>query len=294
MTEEKKVTAAMVKELRARTDAPMMDCKKALQEAAGDQEEAVDVLRKKGIAKASKRASRVASDGKVAVFSEADQSALMMEMNSETDFVAKDASFTAFVQEVGSLALAKRLDASDAVMALEHQGRSLEAQRCDLMTKLGENIQLRRLALMVAEEGEHVLAYAHGMRIGVMVRVHGGDEALAKDIAMHVAAMNPLALNEASMDAAVLEREAAIYREQAAASGKPDNIIEKMVAGRIQKYLKANTLVHQPFVKNPDKTIADLLKDHQAELRAFVRFELGEGIEKEEKDFAQEVMDQLK
>lgn len=294
MSSENKITAAMVKELRGLTDAPMMDCKRALQEAEGDMEIAKEKLFAKGMAKAGKRASRVAADGVISIAADKSKAAVMLEVNCETDFVGKDKNFTEFVQLLNAAALDNQLEAVDALMALEHESKSFEDLRCELVAKLGENIQVRRMAMLQAGDNEKVTAYLHGVRIGVLVCVRGGDDSLGKDIAMHIAAMNPLALNEESMDAEVVSKERALYLEQAAESGKPADIVEKMVDGRIKKYLKENTLVHQQFVKDPDLTVANLLKQHDAEVVSFVRFELAEGIEKEEKDFAQEVMEQLK
>jgi elongation factor Ts len=281
----------MVKELRERTGAGMMECKKALVESGGDIDSAVELLRKSGQAKADKKSGRVAADGGVVISTDGLKAA-MVEINSETDFVAKDDNFINFATAVGAVVLAG--DASD-VEALSasslDDGRTIEAARTELVTKVGENISVRRFARI--EAADHLGSYAHGARIGAMVSLQGGDEELARDIAMHIAATNPICIDEDGVPADTLERERRIFAEQAAESGKPADIVEKMVSGRVAKYLKDITLVGQPFVKDPDTTVGKLLKSAGAEVKGFVRFEVGEGIEKKVDNFVEEVMSQV-
>ena len=286
------VTASLVKELRERTGAGMMECKKALVATNGDLEAAAEELRKSGQAKADKKSSRVAADGRVVVATDAEK-AVIVEVNSETDFVAKDENFIAFAEAVAAAALAS---GTTDVEALASQsiagGASVEQARTDLVTKVGENISVRRVALL---EGTGPMGhYTHGARIGAVVLLDGGDAALARDIAMHVAAVNPVCVDEAGVPAETLDRERRILSEQAASSGKPPEIVEKMISGRIAKFLKEITLVGQPFVKDPDLTVGKLLKNAGASVQSFVRFEVGEGIEKKADNFVEEVMSQVK
>jgi elongation factor Ts len=285
------ITAAQVKELRERTGAGMMECKKALVETAGDMEAAIEHLRKSGLAKADKKAGRVAAEGAVVHASEGGR-AVLVEVNSETDFVAKDDNFRRFAEEVATLAMS-----ADDVEALNGlamaSGSTVEEARQQLVAKIGENVQVRRMAKLDAGDGV-VGSYIHGGRIGVMVAVSGGDEELARDIAMHVAALNPAYRDVADVPADVLAKEKEILIAQAADSGKPADIIEKMVAGRLNKHLAEITLTGQPFVKDGDVTVGKLLKSKGAEVKAFIRLEVGEGIEKEESDFAAEVMQQAR
>jgi len=285
------ITAAQVKELRERTGAGMMECKKALVETSGDMESAVEHLRKSGLAKADKKASRVAAEGAVVEASSGDLSVLV-EVNSETDFVAKDDNFRNFAEEVARLAL-ESSDVDELMGKGMASGSTVEDARQQLVSKVGENVQVRRLAHMKADGGA-VGTYIHGGRIGVMVSVSGGDEALARDIAMHVAALNPEFRDVADVPAEVLAKEKDILASQAAESGKPADIVEKMVQGRLNKRLAEITLTGQPFVKDGDVTVAQLLKDKGASVTAFIRLEVGEGIEKEETDFAAEVMQQAR
>lgn len=285
------ITASMVKELRERTGAGMMECKKALVETNGDLDAAAEALRKSGQAKADKKASRVAADGRVVISKDAGK-AVIVEVNSETDFVAKDENFVAFADSVTAVVLAS--DVTDvASLAVQDigDGRSVEQARTDLIQKIGENISVRR-AQMVASDGP-IGVYTHGARIGAIVALNGGDEELAHDIAMHVAAINPTCIDESGVPADVLEREKRIFSEQAAESGKPPEIVEKMVTGRVAKFLKEITLVGQPFVKDPDVSVGKLLKGVDASVVSFVRFEVGEGIEKKEDNFVEEVMAQV-
>lgn len=281
----------MVKELRERTGAGMMECKKALLETAGDAEAAVELLRKSGKAKADKKAGRVAADGLVVVASDGGRAAIV-EVNSETDFVAKDENFVAFANAVADTALAAGIDDIDTLNGqVLDDGRTVEAARTELVAKVGEKISVRRVAQIDA--ADHLGYYIHGARIGAVVALTGGDADLARDIAMHVAATNPECIDADGVPADVLERERRIFSEQAAESGKPAEIIEKMVTGRLAKFLKEITLLGQPFVKDPDVTIDKLLQSAGATVSRFVRFEVGEGIEKKVENFADEVMKQI-
>jgi elongation factor Ts len=279
------ISASMVKELRERTGLGMMECKKALVEAGGDIETAIDELRKSSGLKAAKKAGRVAADGVVAVRVAADGSyGVIVEVNSETDFVARDSNFAAFVSQVAEKAFAEKQTDVAALMEGE-----LENARQALVQKIGENIGVRRVHVVSAAAGA-VGAYVHSnSRIGVLVSLKGGDSELAKDIAMHVAAVNPTVVRGEEMPAEVIEREKQIYIAQARESGKPDDIIEKMIGGRVKKFLAESSLIDQPFVKDPEVTVGALVKKAGADVESFVRLEVGEGIEKEEVDFAAEV-----
>jgi elongation factor Ts len=281
----------MVKELRERTGAGMMECKKALVETDGDMDSAVELLRKSGQAKADKKSSRVAADGRVVIATDGLQAA-MIEINSETDFVAKDENFVGYADAVGAAVLASDVADVDA-LATETlaDGRTVETARTELVAKVGENISVRRLTRLVA--ADHLGSYAHGARIGAIVSLKGGDAELARDIAMHIAATNPVCVDEDGVPADVLESERRIFAEQAAESGKPPEIVEKMVTGRVAKFLKEITLVGQPFVKDPDIAVGKLLTNAGAEVTGFVRYEVGEGIEKKEENFAEEVLKQV-
>ncbi len=285
------ISASMVKELRERTGAGMMECKKALVETGGDLNAAAEHLRKSGQAKADKKAGRVAADGRIVVAAEGNK-AVIVEVNSETDFVAKDENFTAFSDAVAATALAAGTTDVEALSAETlPDGRTVELARTELISKVGENIGVRRIAFV--ESGGVLASYTHGARIGAVVALEGGDEALARDIAMHVAASNPTCIDETGVPAETLENEKRILTEQALDSGKPAEIVEKMVLGRINKFLKEITLVGQPFVKDPDVSVGKLLKGAGATVSAFVRFEVGEGIEKKQENFADEVMKQI-
>ena len=287
------ITAAMVKELRERTGAGMMECKKMLVETNGDLEAAIDEMRKSGAAKADKKSGRVAADGKVVIaISEDGKEAAIVEVNCETDFVAKDDNFVGFVDAVAARVLADKPADIAALSSLPlDSGDSVEDVRAGLVGKIGENIQVRRFELLSAGDGE-VFSYNHGVRIGVAVAMTGGDETLGKDVAMHIAASRPICVGEADVPAENLAKEKEILIAQAAGSGKPEEIIEKMVEGRLRKYLSEITLLGQNFVKDPDTTIETLLKGAGADVSAFVRYEVGEGIEKKQEDFAAEVMAQ--
>jgi elongation factor Ts len=281
----------MVKELRERTGAGMMECKKALVETDGDLDSAVELLRKSGQAKADKKSGRVAADGCVVIAADGSKAA-MVEINSETDFVAKDENFTAYAEAVGATLLTSDVADVEALSAaLLGDGRSVEAGRTELVAKVGENISVRRFARL--EAADHLGSYTHGARIGALVSLKGGDADLARDIAMHVAATNPVCIDESGVPAETLERERRIFAEQAAESGKPPEIVEKMVNGRVAKFLKEITLLGQPFVKDPDVTVGKLLSGAGAEVTAFVRFEVGEGIEKKAENFVEEVLKQV-
>jgi elongation factor Ts len=281
----------MVKELRERTGAGMMECKKALVETGGGMDEAVELLRKSGQAKADKKSGRIAADGLVVVATDGNN-AVITEVNSETDFVAKDDNFVAFAEAVAAAALAGNADDIESLNAeILADGRQVEAARTELVAKVGENISLRRFARLQAVD--NLGSYTHGSRIAAIVSLQGGDADLARDIAMHIAASNPVCIDEDGVPADTLERERRIFSEQAAESGKPPEIIEKMVVGRVAKFLKEVTLLGQPFVKDPDMTVAKLLKGADASVTSFVRYEVGEGIEKKEENFAEEVLKQI-
>lgn len=281
------VSASMVKELRERTGLGMMECKKALVEAEGNIDLAIENLRKASGLKAEKKAGRTAADGVVAVKAAADNSfAVVVEVNSETDFAARDAGFLAFVGQVVDAAVAAK---SDDVAALLAAG--LEDARQALVQKIGENIGVRRIALL---EGGVLGAYVHSNnRIAVVAQLQGGSAEVAKDVAMHVAAVNPRVVKPEDMPEEEVTKEKEIIKAQPDMEGKPENIVEKMMVGRVNKFLKENSLTEQPFVKNPDMTVGQLAKDAGATITHFVRFEVGEGIEREETDFAAEVAAQV-
>lgn len=289
------VTAAMVKELRERTGLGMMECKKALVEADADIEKAIDDLRKSGQAKAAKKAGRTAAEGAVVVATSDDNSrALMVEINSETDFVARDENFLGFANKVAQAALqAGATDAAEIAELKLEDGTSVEEARQALVQKIGENIQVRR-AVALNVEGGVVASYVHGGKIGVLVSLSGGDTELGKDVAMHVAAVAPMVVKSDQVPAETLDKEREIIRAQPDMEGKPAEIVEKMVGGRINKFLKEVSLLDQPFVKDPNTSVGNLVKGAGAEVVAFERLVVGEGIEKEEVDFAAEVMAQAK
>ena len=291
------ITAAQVKELRERTGSGMMECKKALVDAGGDMDAAIEMLRKTGLAKADKKAGRVAAEGLIAVgVSEDGRSATLVEVNCETDFVARKAEFQEFANAIAHRILAGKPADIEALMDMPlHDGdqTSIELARKSLIASIGENINVRRYTRLDATKG--ILAhYQHGVRIGVLVELEGGDAELARDIAMHIAASKPQCVAETDVPGEVLQKEREIFSAQAETSGKPANIIEKMVDGRIRKFLAEITLVGQPFVKDPDQTVGQLLKSADAGVVDFARMELGEGIEKKAENFADEVMSQVK
>ncbi len=286
------ISASLVKELRERTGAGMMECKKALVAADGDIDAAFDQLRKSGAAKAAKKSGRVAADGAIVTAASDDGStAVLAEVNSETDFVAKDETFQAFARAIAATVLEAQ-PADPAALSecrLSGSDDTVESQRTQLVAKVGENISVRRFTT-VTNAGGKVASYLHGNRIGVLVCLSGGDEALARDIAMHIAASRPVCVAEADIPPELLAKEKEILSAQAAESGKPPEIVEKMVKGRIGKFVNEVTLLGQPFVKDPDTTVGKLLKGAGAEVTAFTRYEVGEGIEKESDNFADEVM----
>lgn len=290
-------TASQIKALRARTGAGMLDCKHALDEAGGDMEAAAQALRTKGIAAAEGKAGRIAAEGVIAaaIGDGGGGAGVLVEVNCETDFVAKDASFRAFAEAAAGAILAAPAAPADVEAAgeLPLGDSTVDTARRELIGKIGENIALRRFARLDAGGGA-LSTYLHGVRIGVLVRLGGdGDsaalESLGRDIAMHIAATRPLCVGEADVPADTLAREQAIFTAQAAESGKPPEIAQKMVAGRMKKFLKENTLLGQAFVKNPEQTVAQLVKAAGASVEAMVRFEVGEGLEKRSEDFVAEV-----
>lgn len=283
------VTAALVKELRERTGAGMLDCKKALVETDGDVELAIENMRKSGQAKAAKKAGRIAAEG-VILTEVNDGKATMMEINCETDFVARDEGFLAFGKQLIEVAAAKNINNIDELNAEELNGTTISTVRDTLVAKIGENISPRRV---INVEGDTLGAYVHGGRIGVVAILSGGDEELAKDIAMHVAAASPQFVKPSDVPAEVVEKEKQIQVEIAIQSGKPAEIAEKMVVGRMKKFTGEISLTGQPFVKDPSMLVADLLKSKGADVINFVRFEVGEGIEKKSEDFAAEVAAQM-
>lgn len=287
------ISASMVKELRERTGLGMMECKKALQEANGDMEQAIDDLRKASGLKAAKKSSRIAAEGIVMTkIAEDGNYGVVIEVNSETDFVARDDNFLGFANDVLNTAF----DHPQAdILQLRESG--LETKRQALVQKIGENISVRRVARLAFDDANKgiVDSYVHSNnRIAVLIALQGGDQALARDIAMHIAAINPMVVRAEDVPEEVLAKESEIYSAQARESGKPEEIIEKMISGRLRKFVAEVSLLEQPFVKDPEVRIADLLKEAGADVVSFVRFEVGEGIEKAEEDFAAEVAAQLK
>jgi elongation factor Ts len=284
------VTPKEIKALRDATGAGMMDCKKALLETDGDMEAASEFLRKSGLVKADKKATRIAAEGKIAVAKNEDGKCVLVEINCETDFVAKDENFAAFSEEVATAAVGISADDNDmdALMAASVGDKSMEDYRQAMVAKIGENIQVRRFASM-GGSGTTVGSYIHMNKIGVLVELEGGTEELAVDVAMHVAAMNPQFATADDVDEATLEKERRILTEQALESGKPKEIVDKMVEGRVRKYLEEICLVSQTFVKTNDKTVGQMLKDNGATMKGFKRIAVGEGIEKKQEDFAAEV-----
>ena len=283
------ITAALVKELRDSTGAGMMDAKKALTETNGDMESAVDWLRTKGLAKAAKKSGRTAAEGLVAVAVK-DGKGIAVEVNSETDFVGKNADFQKMVAGIADVATT--VNDVEALKAADMGGKSVEQTVTDAVAIIGENMSVRRMAAL---SGETVVSYVHnaaapGMgKIGVLVAMTGGDEALGKQVAMHIAAVNPAALSEADMDASIVEKEKQVQMDIARESGKPEAVIEKMIVGRMKKFVGESTLLNQAFVVNPDVTVGQAATDAGATITGFARLEVGEGIEVEKEDFAAEV-----
>lgn len=288
------VNAAQVKELRERTGAGMMECKKALEATNGDIVLAVEELRKSGRAKADKKAGRIAAEGVILIRTAQDgQQAVMVEVNSETDFVARDQNFLSFADAVANTALTDQLNDVTALANIPLAGSDLtvEEARQALVAKVGENIHIRRVAYKQA--AHPIGTYMHGNRIGVLVELDIDNQELAKDIAMHIAASRPMVITPEDVPADIIAKEKEIYLAQAAGSGKPQDIIEKMVAGRIKKYLDEVSLLGQLFVKDPNITISSLLSKNRAKVLSFTRFEVGEGIEKATEDFVEAVMSQV-
>ena len=287
------ITAGLVKELRERTGAPMMECKKALVNTDGDIEGAIELMRKSGQTKADKKAGRVAAEGALIIKASADdKQAVLIEINSETDFVARDSNFIAFVEQVADAALQAQCSDVAALATVALGDATVETARQNLVAKIGENVNIRRMQYIVADNA--VLGhYVHSGRIAVIVNMRGGDAELAKSIAMHIAASAPQVVKPEQVPSALVDKEREIFTAQAADSGKPADIIEKMVEGRVKKFLQEVSLLGQPYVKDPSMNVAELLKQTGAEVESFTRFVLGEGIEKQESNFAEEVMAQV-
>jgi elongation factor Ts len=283
------ITAAMVKELRERTGAGMMECKKALVETSGNIEAAIELMRKLGQVKAAKKAGRIAAEGLIVIQQEGNFAA-MAEVNCETDFVAKGDDFKNFCKAIIAIILREKPANLDSLLTTPYCGtKTVEQARQDLIAKVGENINIRRYTVMETKDG----IYLHGTRIGVLVKLQNANADLAKDVAMHIAASRPIVVSPDQVPAELVAKEKEIYAAQAAESGKPANIIDKMVEGRVKKFLSEVSLLGQPFVKDPDQTIEKLLKAKQASVIAFERYEVGEGIEKKTTNFAEEVMQQV-
>jgi elongation factor Ts len=288
------ITAAMVKELRERTGSGMMECKKALVETSGDMEAAIEQMRKSGLAKADKKSGRTAAEGNITIkTADSGQQAVILEVNCETDFVSIGDDFQAFTDAVADVALSSGATSAEALLEQSFGEALVEDARKALSAKIGEKISIRRLHRIESTQGK-VFHYLHGNRIGVIVDVAGIDEETSRGIAMHVAASNPVCVSEDQVDSALLDKERDIFSAQAEASGKPPAIIEKMVGGRIKKYLKEVTLLGQPYIKDPDLSVAELLAKANGSVFSFARFEVGEGIEKVQENFAEEVMAQVR
>ena len=288
------ISAKLVKELRDKTGAGMLDCKKALEETNGDVDAAIDFLREKGIAKAAKKADRIAAEGLCNVVVDGNE-ALVFELNSETDFVAQNKQFLDLLDELGQALLNAKVDNTEAALQVDNNGQTVEMTLQAATAKIGEKFTLRRVTRVLKSDDQLFGFYKHmGGRIVSLAVMNGGNEVVAKDIAMHVAAQNPKYLDRNAVDPDVLEHEKKVLTQQALEEGKPANIVEKMVIGRVNKFLKDICLVDQPFVKDPDQTVTQYVKANGATVETFVRLEVGEGIEKKEEDFAQEVMNQAR
>ena len=286
------ISASMVKELRERTGAGMMECKKALQESNGNIDSAIELLRTSGQAKAEKKAKRVAAEGKIVIKNNLDN-AVIVEINSETDFAANDSNFTDFANSIADVLLQNEISDINSLNDLKlSDDVSVEEARTNLISKIGENISIRRFDKI--HQAINIGEYSHGSRIGVIVSLDKSEPDLAKDIAMHIAASNPVCLDEEDVPEDLVSREKRIFLEQASSSGKPPEIIEKMVEGRMKKFFKEITLLGQSFIKDPDISIRNLLDKSEAKVQSFIRYEVGEGIEKREENFADEVMKQIK
>ena len=290
------ISAAQVKELRERTGSGMMECKKALVEVGGDIDAAVDHMRKSGLAKADKRSGKTAAEGTIIIKLQPDgKRAVIVEVNCETDFVTRGDDFTGFAAAVADCALATGVQDAEALLQspMGASGKNVEQVRQELVARIGENISVRRVTT-IDSDGGLLATYLHGSRIGVVVDIHGGDNDLARDVAMHVAASRPVCVEPADVSEETIAKEREIFTEQARDSGKPDNIVEKIIDGRIRKFLAEITLTGQAFVKDTDITVGKLLEDSKARVASFVRFEVGEGIEKKKENFAEEVMSQIR
>ncbi len=289
------VTAQMVKELREKTGAGMMDCKKALMETNGDMEKAIDWLREKGIAKAAKKADRIAAEGLTQIGIDGN-TAVIVEINSETDFVAKNDEFKTLVNDVTNFLLAKKPNSVEAALAEQiNDGQTLEAYLNDAIAKIGEKISLRRFTVVEKTGAQIFGSYLHmGGRIAVLSVIEGADQETAKDIAMHIAASKPKYIDRDSVPQNEIEREKEVLKQQALNEGKPEHIVEKMVVGRLNKFFEEICLVDQPFVKDPDQKVGKYLQSKGGKISTFVRYEVGEGIERKEENFAEEVMSQVK
>lgn len=288
------ITAKQVGELRDRTGAGMMECKKALEASGGDIDAAIEAMRKAGSAKADKKAGRIAAEGLVlALTSKEGKVAAIVEINCETDFVARDENFKNFAKKISEIALAACTKSTENLLNLPYaDGITVEQARAALVAKIGENVQIRRISCI--ESNDTVASYIHGGRIGVLVEVKNGNEQLGRDLAMHIAASNPLVITRDEVPAELITKEKEIFSAQAQSSGKPAAVIEKMIEGRVKKYLDEVALLGQPFVKNPDITIAQLLEQSHAKVISFVRFAVGEGIEKPTENFVEAVMEQVR
>ena len=285
--------ASDVKELREKTGAGMLDCKKALEATEGDMEKAVDWLREKGIAKAAKKESRIAADGLCQIKTEGNV-AVILEVNSETDFVAKNEEFTNFVDYLVDTVLANELNTVEEVLEFKDGEETISEKLVALVTKIGEKISFRRFERITKNDNEVFGTYKHmGGKIGTVVVVNGANEEVAKDVAMQACAMNPTALNRAGVPAELVERESHIIKEQVMAEGKPEEIAEKMVVGRLNKFYKEICLEEQAFIKDSGMSVADYVKNNGGEIVSMVRFAVGEGIEKRQENFAEEVMSQI-
>ncbi len=286
------ISASMVKELRERTGAGMMECKKALVDSDGNLDSAIELLRTTGQAKAEKKAKRIAAEGRIIIKSDTEHT-VILEINSETDFVANDSNFINYAESVAVAILENDIVDLESLSKIDlTTGTNIEMARTQLISKIGENISIRRFDKI--KQCDNMGIYTHGARIGVIVSLNGGDEVTSKDIAMHVAASNPICINNEGVPEELVSREERIFQEQAASSGKPPEIIDKMIQGRMKKFFKEVTLLGQPFIKNPDMSVNELLKESKAEIISFKRYEVGEGIEKKEENFADEVMAQIK
>ena len=285
------ITASLVKELRERTGAGMMDCKKALNDANGDIEVAIEVMRKSGAAKAAKKAGRIAAEGIISI-KQNEGEIVILEVNCETDFVAKDENFLSFVDEILEVITKQDVTDVDNLLHKSINDQTIEEKIQQLTAKIGEKLSIRRFEK--SKINKKVGTYLHGKRIGVIVEIEGGDDNLAKDIAMHIAASKPLYVDSKEVSSSVLDKEKEIYIAQAQESGKPDDIIEKMVEGRLKKFVKEITLLGQPFVKDSEQSVEKILKSANAKVLSFIRYEVGEGIEKRVDNFAEEVMSQAK